>query len=74
MNEFRGSVPLQIDFAFKEPATAAENRVVADVTQVVSQVIHAVQLAVAIPASEVRDHLAGEWVGEARNSWLIEVK
>jgi len=72
MNEFRGSMPVIIHFAFEEPATAAENRVVADVAQVVSQVIHTVQSAVAIPASEVPNHLAGEWVGESRNAWVID--
>jgi len=32
MNEFRGPMPLHIDFAFEEPTTTAENCVVADVT------------------------------------------
>ena len=67
-------MPFEIDFAFKEPATTAENCVVADVTEVVSQVIHAVQTAVTIPASEICDHLAGEWMGEASNVWLVGVE
>lgn len=67
MKRFRGPVPLYVNLAFKEPAAAAKDRVVASVTQVVPQVVHRVQLAVAIPASEVRKHFAGEWMGETRN-------
>jgi hypothetical protein len=65
---------LQICFAFEEPAATAENRVVADVTQVVSEIIDAVQPAVTIPTGEVRDHFAGERMCEARNPWLMQIR
>jgi len=63
-------MPIEINLAFEEPATAAENRVVADVTQVISQVVDTVQSTVAIPAGKGRNHLAGEWMDEARNTWI----
>ena len=73
MIEFRVSVLLQVAVAFKEPTATTENRVVADIIQMVSQVVHAIQLVVAIPASKARNHFAGEWVGEVRNAWLIVI-
>ena len=72
--KFRLSVLLQIGFAFEESTTTAENRVVSDMTQMVSQVIHTVQSAVTIPASKGRDHFAGEWMVKARNTWLIRIE
>jgi len=63
MKRFRFSVFLKVGFASKEPTTAAENWVITDVTQMVSQIIDAVQSAAAIPASKGRDHFTGEWVG-----------
>ena len=73
MIEFRVSVLLQVAVAFKEPTATTENRVIADIIQMVSQVVHAIQLVVAIPASKARNHFAGEWVGEVRNAWLIVI-
>lgn len=63
-------MPIEINLAFEEPATATENRVVADVTQVISQVVDTVQSTVAVPAGKGRNHLAGEWMDEARNTWI----
>jgi len=74
VNGLRISMPIEINLTFEEPATTAENRVVADVTQVVSQVVDAVQSTVAIPAGKSRNHLAGEWMDEARNTWLVGIK
>ena len=73
MIKFRVSVLLHIGFAFEESATATENWVIADMTQMVSQVVHAVQSAVTIPASKGRNHCASEWVGEGRNAYLIGI-
>ena len=70
MNGLHFLMLLYVNFAFEESATTAKNRVVLDVTEVVSQIIDTVQSTVAIPAGEVRDHLAGERVAEARNTWL----
>jgi len=56
---------LQVNLAFEEPTAAAENRVVADVAQMISQVIDTVQSAVAIPAGKGRYHPAGERVAKA---------
>lgn len=68
MYTFSFSMPPEIDIAFKEPTTTAENRVVADVIKVVFQVIDAVQSTVAIPAGKGRNHFAGERVNEAQNT------
>lgn len=46
----------------------------AGVTQVISQVVHTVQPAVAIPASEGRNHSMGEWVGESHDLWFIGIE
>ena len=71
MEEFSLSMPFYVGIALEEPAATAENRVIANVTQVVSQVIDAVESVVAIPAGKGRNHFAGEWVCHACNSWLI---
>ena len=62
-------MPVEIDFAFEELTATTENRVIADMSQVVSQVIDAIQSVVAVPTGEGRNHFAGEWVVEARNGW-----
>ena len=74
VGEFSLSMPFYVGIALKELAATAENRVIANVTQVVSQVIDAVQSGVAIPAGKGRNHFAGEWVRHARNGWLIQSK
>ena len=73
MIQYRGSVVHCIAFVSKEPATTAENRVIGRSAQMVFQVVHSTQSAVAIPASEGSDHITGEWVDEARNIWLIGI-
>jgi len=70
----RGSVPLQIVFAFKEPATTTENRMASSVAQAGSQVIHTAQPNVAVSTSKGINHITGEWVDEARNIWLIWIE
>jgi len=74
MKGFRCLMLLQISPALEEPTTTAVNRVVADVIQVVSQVIDAVQSSVAISAGKGRNHFTGEWMDEARNAWLIGIE
>lgn len=69
VNFFRHPMPVQINFTLEYLSTTTENRVVADTSQMVSQVIDTVQLVVAIPAGEIQNHFAGERVVEARNSW-----
>ena len=71
MIQFCDPVSLEIVFAFEEPATTTENRMVSSITQVRPQVIHTVQLTVAIPASEGINHLTSEWMDEACNTCLI---
>lgn len=61
-----------VGVALKEPAATAENRVIANVTQVVSQVIDTVQSVVAIPAGKGRNHFAGEWVCHVCNGRVID--
>lgn len=65
---FHRSMLVCISFKSEELAATAENRVIADVVQVVSQVIDAVQSFVAIAAGKGRNHLAGKWVAELHDA------